>query len=80
MLLKTGSLGDRSGSLEGQGESSGIDPQQVASSCKEHWAVGSLLESGTLAPISHWLKAALGDVTSQAFPVSTGAGKAALVA
>ena len=42
--------------------------------------MGSLLESGTLAPISHWLKAALGDVTSQAFPVSAGAGKAALVA
>ena len=42
--------------------------------------MGSLLESGMLAPVSHWLKAALGDVTSQAFPVSTGAGKAALVA
>lgn len=78
--MKTGLLGDRSGSLQGQGESSGVDPQQVASSCRERWAVGSLLESGMLAPVSHWLKAALGDVTSQAFPVSTGAGKAALVA
>lgn len=79
-MLKTGLLGDRSGSLQGQGESSGVDPQQVASSCRERWAEGSLLGSGTLAPVSHWLKAALGDVTSQAFPVSTGVGKAALVA
>ena len=50
------------GVWEGQGKSSDVDPQQVASSCPCRGALGceSVSEPETPAPVSHWLRAALG--------------------